>query len=297
MTRDHGVSHAQDENHVNICPDVEQLLCSDKPSVLGDKIARELSDYTVAFITSKKGELLPAGSGTLVSFCGSYYVLTAAHVWYGRDGKEDGLRRADEILIPLKEKRPTRFSITPDQVVPFGPETPPTWNEFGPDIIMLRLPTERVGSIQAVGRSFYNLSKKREMKIDCVETLFLVGAPSEKGLFTAAGAFPELQAMLLIKSTGTYLALASSQALRQVFDYIDLGIDNTLPGVAKRFSGVSGGGLWKVYIYKSGDGSLDSFKVLVGVAYWEKPFDDDEGLMVRCHGPQTIGTLLRNVPK
>jgi len=295
MSRNDRGGDPEDENPAEICPEVEQLLYSDKPSVLGDKIARDLSDYTVAFITSKKGELLPAGSGTLVSFRDSYYVLTAAHVWYGRDGKEDGLRRADEILIPLKENQPTRFSITQDEIVPFAPEIPPGWNEWGPDTIMLRLPSERIGSIQAVGRSFYNLSKKREMKIDCVETLFLVGAPSEKGIFTAARAFPQVQAMLLIKATGTYLTLASSHALRQDFDYIDLGVDNTLPDVAKRFGGVSGGGLWKVYVYKSGDGSLESFKVLAGVAYWEEPFD--EGLMVRCHGPQTIGTLLRYVPK
>lgn len=297
MIRDGGGLHSQDENRLDICPEVEQLF-SDKPSLLGDRIGRELGDYTVAFIASKSGELRPAGSGTLVSFRDSYYVLTAAHVWYGRDGRADGLRHADRILIPLKENQPTRFSITPDQIVPFGVEIPPKWNEWGPDIVMLRLPSERIGSIQAVGRSFYNLSKKKEMRIDCVETAFLMGAPSERGVFTAAGAFPELQAMLLIKSTGRYLALRSSDAVRQEFDYIDVGIDNTLPGIAKRFGGVSGGGLWNVYIYKSSDGKLDSFKVLVGVAYWEEPFDNADGLlMVRCHGPQTIGTILRYVPK
>jgi hypothetical protein len=134
------------------------------------------------------------------------------------------------------------------------------------------------------------------MKVNCVETVFLMGAPAERGIFTEAGAFPEIQAMLLTKATGPYLTLRSSHALRQDFDYIDVGIDNTLPDVAKRFGGVSGGGLWKVYIYKSSDGNLDSFEVLVGVVYWEEPFDDDGALMVRCHGPQTIGTILRYLP-
>lgn len=297
MIRDDRGLHSPEEHHVDICAEVEQLLCVGKPSLLGDKIARELSDYTVAFIASKKGEIRPAGSGTLVSFRDSYYVLTAAHVWHGDDSRADGLRKADRILIPLKENQPTRFSIAPDQIVSFGPEIPPQWNEWGPDIIMLRLPPERIGSIQAVGRSFYNLSKKKELRIDCVETTFLTGAPKEKGVFTPAGAFPELQAMLLLKSTGPYLTLCSSHALRQDFDYIDVGVDNTLPGVAKRFGGVSGGGLWKVYIYRSSDGNLDSFKVLVGVVYWEEPFNGYDKLMVRCHGPQTIGTILRHLPK
>jgi hypothetical protein len=295
MIRDNGGLHPPDENRVDICPEVEELLRSSTPSMLGDKIARELSDYTVAFITSKKGDLWPAGSGTLVSFRDSYYVLTAAHVWLGREGKEDGLSRADRILIPLKEDQPTRFSITRDEIVSFAPEISPSWNEWGPDLMMLRLPRERIGSFLAVGRSFYNLSKKKERNLDCVETKFLMGAPSERGTFSAAEAYPEVQAMLLNKITGHYQTLGSSHAPREDFDYIDLGVDNTLPGVAKRFCGVSGGGLWNVYIYRSIDG-LDSFKVLFGVAYWEEPFGDDL-LMVRCHGPQAIGTLLRYVPK
>lgn len=296
MIRDDDGLHPPDENHADLCPDVEELLCSNKPSALGDKIARELSDYTVAFITSKKGELLPAGSGTLVSFRDSYYVLTAAHVWLGREGKDDGLSRADRILIPLKENQPTRVSITPDEIVPFASPIPPGWNEWGPDVIMLRLPRERIGSFLAVGRSFYNLSKKREKNLDCVETKFLMGAPSERGNFTPAGGyFAEVQAMLFNELTGIYVTLRSSHALRREFDYIDLKVNNTLPGVAKHFGGVSGGGLWNVYIHRSVDG-LDSFKVLIGVAYWAESIDED-GLMVRCHGPQTIGTLLRHVPK
>jgi hypothetical protein len=285
----------RDENHVDISRQVKQLLATKEPSVLGDRIGRELSDYTVAFITSKGGELRPAGSGTLVSFCDSYYVLTAAHVWHGTDGGTDGLSRADNILIPLKERQSMRFSIARDLIVPFGPAIPPEWNEWGPDVIMLRLPPGRIGSIQAVGRSFYPLSKKRAMNIDGIETLFLVGAPADRGVFTATGAFPEVQAMLLGKFTDTYLALRASRDLRSDFDFVDIGVDNRLPGVAKRFGGVSGGGLWKVYIYQTGE-AWESFKVLVGVAYWEEPFDDD-GLMVRCHGPQTIGTVLQYVPK
>jgi hypothetical protein len=296
MIRDKAGPHSPKENHVDTFPEIEQLF-NGKPSVLGDKIGRELADYTVAFVTSKDGELLGAGSGTLVSFLESFYVLTAAHVWYGRNNNKDGLRRADKILVPLKEGQFTRFSIDKEQIVPFGLEKPEEWGDWGPDIIMLRLPTERIGSIRAVGRSFYPLSKKREMKIECVETVFLVGAPLERGIFTAVRAIPEVQAMLLMKATSPYLALASSRSLQRDIDYVDIGVNNTAPGVAKRFGGVSGGGLWKVYIYRTSDGRLDSFKVLVGVAYWEKPFIDEGYLMVRCHGPQTIGTILQYLPK
>jgi hypothetical protein len=277
-------------------PELEQLLHSHEPSALGDRISRELDDYTVAFITSKNGELLPAGSGTLVSFCDSKYVLTAAHVWHG-DKPDNGLKNADAVLIPIKEGEPKRLTIPPGEIVPFGPEIPEEWNQWGPDLIMLSLPPDRIGSIHSVGRSFYNLSQTKEKSVQGVPTLFLVGAPALRGSFTAGKAIPEMQAMLIWKATGQYLRTGAPHPARQDFDYIDLGVNTNAPYVAKRFGGVSGGGIWNVCIYPSGSGGFDSFKALIGVAYWEEPFEESELLMVRCHGPQSILTILRYVPK
>jgi hypothetical protein len=283
-------------NHADLPPELEQLLLSHEPSALGDRISRELDDYTVAFITSKNGKLSPAGSGTLVSFRDSKYVLTAAHVWHG-DDPDNGLKNADTVLIPIKEGEPKRLTIPPGEIVPFGPEIPEEWNQWGPDLIMLSLPPDRIGSIQAVGRSFYNLSQIREKGVQGFPTLFLVGAPALRGSFTAGRAIPEMQAMLIWKATGQYLRTGAPHPARQDFDYIDLGVNTNAPYVAKRFGGVSGGGIWEVCIYPSGSGGFDSFKVLTGVAYWEEPFEESELLMVRCHGPQSIGTILRYVPR
>src|ERR1700676_4758658 len=57
----------------------EQVLAKDSP--LCWIIARELADFTVAFIVANNGQLSPAGTGTLVSFGDSRYFLTATHVW------------------------------------------------------------------------------------------------------------------------------------------------------------------------------------------------------------------------
>jgi len=82
-----------------ILAEIEELiLANDSP--LCWTIARELADFTVAFITSNDDQLLPAGTGTLVSFRDSHYFLTAAHVWEG------ALKKSDSIRIPLKEKQP-----------------------------------------------------------------------------------------------------------------------------------------------------------------------------------------------
>ena len=162
-----------------VVSEIEKLLYLDYPSALGETITRELCDYTVAFIKYKDGGFSPVGTGTLVSFLDSHYILTAADVW------EEELKTASKILIPLKENSGNRYSITPNLITPFGPERPKQWNEWGPDIKLLRLPSERIGRITAAGRSFYNLSKKKEIVIDCgVETRFLVGAPAEAGTYT-----------------------------------------------------------------------------------------------------------------
>jgi hypothetical protein len=261
----------------------EQALAKDSP--LCWSIARELADFTVAFIVTNNGQLSPAGTGTLVSFRDSHYFLTAAHVW------EEVLKKSDWIRIPLKENSPCRFAISPREIVSFSTPIPERWNEWGPDITLLRIPPERVGSFIAVGRPFFPLSMKREFRIDCcLETTFLMGAPALRGEFTAESAFPELQGMNVLQYTGLHSPTETSSRLRLQFDFVDIFIDTTQPDVAPSFEGVSGGGLWKVYIFKGNDGKVQTFKVLVGVAFWQDP--GDSSLRIRCHGPQTIGAAL-----
>jgi hypothetical protein len=265
--------------------EIEKLLF-DSASGLGDTIAREINQYTVALISARAGQLSLAGTGTLISFLESPYILTAAHVW------EEKLKTADEILIPLEENSRRRYSIKRDYLVSFGPTKPADWNEWGPDIALLRLPPELVGSIKAVGKPFFNLSTKWERSIAyAIEARFLMGAPALRGTFTARSAFPEMQAMLVWAKTGPFLSTGLPCNVRPDFDYVDLDIDTTQPDVASRFGGVSGGGLWRVYIYRTADGNTESFKVLDGVAFWEEP--GGHGLIVRCHGPQSIGAALR----
>jgi hypothetical protein len=261
----------------------EQFLAKDSP--LCWTIARELADFTVAFIVANGGELSPAGTGTLVSFQDSHYFLTAAHVW------EEALKISDWIRIPLKENSPCRFAISPKEIVSYGAPIPARWNQWGPDMTLLRIPPERVGSFTAVGRPFYPLSMKKELRIDCcLETTFLMGAPALRGKFTTESAIPELQGMNVLLGAGLYSSTELSSGLRSQFDFVDVFIDTTQPDVAANFEGVSGGGLWKVYIFKGTDGRTQTFKTLAGLAFWQDP--RNSSLLIRCHGPQSIGAVL-----
>jgi hypothetical protein len=261
----------------------EQVLAKDSP--LCWIIARELADFTVAFIVANDGQLSPAGTGTLVSFRDSHYFLTATHVWEG------ALKISDRICIPLKENSPCRFAISPREIVSYSGPIPARWNEWGPDIALLRIPPERVGSFTAVGRPFYPLSMKRGLRIDCCfETTFLMGAPALRGKFTTESAIPELQGMNVLLGTGQHSSTEMTNGLRSQFDFVDILIDTTQPDVAANFEGVSGGGLWKVYIFKGTDGRTQTFKILAGTAFWQDP--RNSSLLIRCHGPQSIGALL-----
>jgi hypothetical protein len=78
---------------------------------------------------------------------------------------------------------------------------------------------------------------------------------------------------------------------RSQFDFVDIPIGTTLPDVAASFGGVSGGGLWKVYFFKGTDGKTQTFKILAGLAFWQD--SQDSSLLIRRHGPQGIGAVLR----
>jgi hypothetical protein len=260
-----------------------------EPSELMWSTARELANYTVAFVAAKGDELAPAGTATLVWFQGTHYFLTAAHVW------EKGLKRSDAIKIPLSENRRTRFAINPAEIVAFQPEFIGGDPEWGPDVALLRIPPERVGSFTAAGRTFYPLSVKRERALGCAaQTWFLLGAPALSGIYTSEFAIPEIQGMNVITGTGPFLSLAAPPEVRKQFDYIEIAIDTTQPHVPPNFMGVSGGGLWRVYFFKGDDGKIQSFKILDGVAYFQI-IRDSRSLVVRCHGPQTIGAALRSL--
>jgi len=262
-----------------------EAMVNATPSKLCWTLARELADFTVAFVVFRNGEMSPAGSGTLVTFRGSHYFLTAAHVWAMT------LSKSDSIRIPLKENSPCRFAISPKEIAAYGPPfmTPCEW---GPDVVLLRIPPERVGSFTAAGRPFYPLGAKRERVLDCaLEIWFLMGAPAVRGEFTPDHAIPELQGMQVMFGTGPYSSLGLSRENRAVLDFIDVHIDTTQPDVACDFGGVSGGGLWRVYLYKDNIGEIRSFKILDGVAFWQIQ-DSDSNLVIRCHGPQAIGSVL-----
>ena len=243
-----------------------------------DTLIRDVGNSTVALfavLESNDGDRLQfAGTGTLVIVEGSHYILTAAHVW------EEILKSARKIGITLKENVDHQFLMETNAIVAGGPPKPITWGEWGPDLTFLRIPPRYVGSIYAY-RVFYNLTiaKQTTLDVNHFETWVLLGTPKASGQFTDTHA--DLQIIGLMPEVGKPHAHGE-------FDYIDLDVDVSSPGIPQDFRGVSGGGLWRVLIYRSpSTGAIDSRSTLEGVAFHQSELNNDHRI-IRCHGPESI---------
>lgn len=99
----------------------------------------------------------------------------------------------------------------------------------------------------------------------------------------------------VVEILGMYVTIDAEFYDHDEFDLIEFEMDTSLPQVIKNFQGVSGGGVWAVQIFPSGDGNkFDSTETLVGVAFYQLGLKGNIQT-VRCHGPKTIRTLVENV--
>jgi hypothetical protein len=244
---------------------------------LQKEIVRDVGMFTVAlfavFGPEQDARLELAGTGTLVSVTKSHYILTARHVW------EERLRKADKVGITLRPNVDHCFLVDVKTIVLFGPPPPPSWGEWGPDLVFLYIPPEHVGTIKAF-RVFYELTVVPAVPVECLETLMLMGAPYELGEFTKKHA--DLQIC------GFFMNLDAARHNKSGFDYVDPEVDLKSQDVPKHFGGTSGGGLWHVYIQWSRESDkIDSVAVLEGVVFYELPVTNGRRI-IRCHGKKSI---------
>jgi predicted AlkP superfamily pyrophosphatase or phosphodiesterase len=114
---------------------------------LRQNIVRSLGSSTVAlfavFDDHGMDLLKLVGSGSLVIIDDSYYILTAAHVW-------EYIQPAVKLGITLTDKLSHKHLIDVAAIVPstLKPDAS-EWNEWGPDLALLRIPSEHIGGIKA----------------------------------------------------------------------------------------------------------------------------------------------------
>jgi hypothetical protein len=266
--------------------EIESELRAD-PSELRERIVLDVGSFTVALLSvtgSGPAEKLQfAGTGTLVTDKVSHYILTAKHVWDEILDKAVKGAKPVGVGITLRPDREHKFFIPREAIVPIGPAAPPQWNEWGPDLVFLRVPPAFLGRINAV-KVFYPIdgfSKiKTEQEVHARELHLLMGTPKEKGQYTET--FADLQII------GMPQNIISQSHEKDGWDYLDLEMDLSLPNIPQSFGGVSGGGLWKVLVYRRPGSSKTSWMAtLEGVAFHQSDPENDHRI-VRCHGMNSI---------
>jgi len=268
--------------------ELEAKLDAKTPEALAlwKSLARDAQIYsTPLFSLSKASEgdvLKLAGSGTFLAKAGAHYILTAGHVWH------QALKSADYVGVTLREIHDHTCLLEVAHILTYEPDRPGIWNEWGPDLILLRIPDVRVGEIKAF-KAFYEMEAglRSLVTLDRNETHLLVGTPKVLGSYTQNHASVQLFGMWV----GNPKIYTHNQ-----WDYFDVKAALHPPSDANTFGGVSGGGLWRVQIYSPpGNGRIESAVVLEGVAFYELGTSKGEGV-VRCHGLQSIQKVLDVLP-
>jgi hypothetical protein len=245
-----------------------------------ERIGRNVGNFSVALFGVNGSPDYPnvnlVGSGTLVALGNFHYVLTAAHVW-------NELRKYGSTGLTLREDVDHCFPIL-NAAIEARELAETKLGEWGPDIVLLRLPEVHVGGIEAF-RVFYRLDRERKgAQRNHLGARILTGTPG--GLAKGVGR------VQVVEINGMYVSIGSDFYDHDKFDLIDFEMDTTLPQVIKDFRGVSGGGLWDVQIFPTGDGNkFDSTEILIGVAFYQLGLKGDIQT-VRCHGPKTIRALI-----
>lgn len=165
------------------------------------------------------------------------------------------------------------------------PET--KFDEWGPDIALLRLPETQVGTVEAY-RVFYNMDREpQRFEKDHLGVRILVGTPG-----VLARGEGNVQ---VVEMQGMYVTVDAKFYDHEKVDLVDIEMDTTLPQVINDFRGVSGGGLWSVQIFPTREGNrFDSTETLVGVAFYQLGLKGNIQT-VRCHGPKTIRALIGSI--
>lgn len=219
---------------------------------------------------------LPCGA-TLVSIHGKPSLLTARHVW-------DSIRNHGVLAIVIGDQVIRIDATNLHGISPPGP-TGRLRDAEVPDIALVRLAHSDAAEIEARGRAFYSVEKRRKLAHEFLRRddgfLVVTGSPIER-LDRESGRV----ASFLFDTNGGALERQGD------WDYqlVNLNVESN-PEIPRNFQGTSGGGLWRVAIQISRDRrsmwieNPSTDIVLVGVNFFQTALPHRQLL---CHGPESI---------
>jgi hypothetical protein len=244
---------------------------------LSDITNGSVAHSTVGFVDV--AERTSLGSGTLVKFGDRDGIVTCAHV-------VDALRKRGKFGVMYFSPRPAirgqRLVVEFSHCVEIefdgagGPE--------GPDLAFLILPPGPTSALAAVGTITNGHNRFAEACRPEPEAEHVIDAVSGVVAEWTQSADPTAQRKLTIFTSKAILGRAGHAGYNGDFDLVEFDPDADSGPLPSSFEGMSGGGLWRLFINEDIDGLPRLVALhLLGVAY----FQTAQGRII-CHGPRSI---------
>lgn len=257
------------------------------PHVLSE-IGNHVDLYsTVIFKRQGAGSWEQAGSGTLVMSGGRYGILTAGHV-------VTHIQKSDSIGLVVSHEDHC-YAIDASHLSMSYEYNGASSNRI-PDIGLILIPEEIIGSIEARNKLFYDMDRRIGRAVEIYEDLHqgiwvLWGSPDELTRYEPSSRISGDVACLQCLSSFTSVEVKPAVGGIDILA-ASVNLANCSEGVPRSFTGFSGGGLWNVRLTLRKSGEIESADyLLVGVAYYQSELTDHKR-EIFCHGPYGIEALL-----
>lgn len=240
--------------------------------------ANFISKHSLALLLPdqpRPGGVRPVGSGSLVTFDGRYFILTATHVWAA-------LRGSPTIYYSAVAERPHGAGLRKESLTPYSLDDKIEGNPepFDADVTLLELHSVDHRNI-AARLSFFPLERE---DVDPVNDWVIIGSPG-----VLAQKDPTGTNTLLMEVRGIFVENLTRERERDGLDFLRALPFQDPVSPIQDYGGYSGGGLWSVRYYPelAADERYQVF--LIGVNFYQ---DDKE---IRCLGRKAIKRLLEKV--
>ena len=228
------------------------------------------------------------GSGTLVSVAGVRAILTADHVLSGDQEHPKLLDGFGLIMLPRLEQHCHQMVVEGARRIQIPRGTEPS---KGPDLALVVLSPVDVAKLEAMGKVFYNLSKRRDRMLNDPPTL------NESSALILCGMVGKWTKPIIldrgfegpIHFRGLCGPVVFAGHREEAgFDYLSVEVryDHAYDG-PKSFGGCSGGGLWQAILKNQDEGIGIEELLFAGVPFYESGNEDGRGL-IECHGRMSI---------
>jgi hypothetical protein len=163
----------------------------------------------------------------------------------------------------------------------------PKYGEWGPDLVLCRLPDHICSALEADGKVFHALDlAPLPVANDTRWFWVLIGVPDEMSTHGPS------EDVLATRAIGCHTLHIYEKG---EYSYVDLFFKrNQYEGLPRSFGGISGGGLWAAE-FSLRDTSLElewtSRIALRGVAFYQHP-DTENVATVRCHARKDVMNLV-----